>query len=56
MFFIVNVYDNIKIILTGDQRFENVAMKALESLYNHRSSKGLVSVYSVMEVLLNGEQ
>eukprot|EP00112_Aurelia_sp_Birch-Aquarium-sp1_P000773 Seg1075.8 transcript_id=Seg1075.8/GoldUCD/mRNA.D3Y31 product="ER degradation-enhancing alpha-mannosidase-like protein 2" protein_id=Seg1075.8/GoldUCD/D3Y31 len=28
--------------LTGDVRFENVAMKALDSLYNHTSSKGLV--------------
>jgi len=28
--------------LTGDSRFEDTAMKALESLYGHRSSKGLV--------------
>eukprot|EP00794_Sanderia_malayensis_P018991 gene18991-20902_t len=28
--------------LTGDKRFEKAAMNALESLYNHKSSKGLL--------------
>ena len=37
----VTLLSNVSI---GDQRFEDVAMKALESLYNHRSPKGLVSI------------
>ena len=56
IFFIANIYDNINTMSTGDPRFEDVAMNALESLYNHRSSKGLVSVYSAMEAPLKGEQ